>query len=107
MVDFSSAYTLSRISWQDTQNFSVFVSSSAVLKAPQKVTPAKNPPMMRMPNAIAELGRLNTSHSSSAKLMRRLELGFRGSSATVIAGPRAEYCSVTNRYQQNHFSRAV
>ena len=32
-------YTLSRISWQPMQNVSVLVSSSAVLKPPQKMTP--------------------------------------------------------------------
>src|SRR6266704_3823239 len=36
MVDFNSANTLSRISWQPVQNFSVLVSSCAELKQPHK-----------------------------------------------------------------------
>ena len=45
----SSWYTLSCISWQETQNFSVLVTSSAVLKPPQKITPQTNPPSVRKP----------------------------------------------------------
>src|SRR5262249_15463033 len=97
MVDFNSAYTLSRISWQETQNFSVFVSSSAVLKAPQKNTPAKNPPRTSKPSAITELGCRNTSHNSSTKFMKRLELGFRGSSAAVTPDLQAARCLVASR----------
>ncbi|MNG41242.1 hypothetical protein D3C84_1302960 [compost metagenome] len=49
MVSLSSTNTLSRISWHDTQNFSVLVSSRAVLKPPQKMIPAMNPPRVRKP----------------------------------------------------------
>ena len=49
MVCFSSWNTLSCISWQEVQNVSVLVSSSAVLKAPQKTTPAMKPPMVKKP----------------------------------------------------------
>src|SRR5262249_37196122 len=66
MVDLSSANTLSRISWQNVQNFSVLVSSSAVLKPPQKITPATKPARTRTPRPNTELGRTNTPHNSTA-----------------------------------------
>src|ERR1043165_2229005 len=66
IVDFSSANTLSRISWQPVQNFSVLVISSAVLKAPQNTTPAINPASTRSPRLNTELGRRSPPQSSSA-----------------------------------------
>ena len=65
IVDFSSANTLSRISWQPVQNFSVLVTSSAVLKPPQKITPATKPASTSTPRLNTELGRRSTSHSST------------------------------------------
>src|SRR5687768_1957207 len=47
MVPFSSSKTFVFISWQLTQNFSVFVASRTVLNPPQKNTPATNPPSVR------------------------------------------------------------
>ena len=38
-----------RISWQPMQNVSVLVTSIAVLKPPQKMTPAMKPTMVRKP----------------------------------------------------------
>jgi len=40
---------LSSISWQEMQNASVLVASSAVLKPPQKMMPAMNPPSVSAP----------------------------------------------------------
>ena len=57
MVPFSSAYTLSRISWQPVQNFSVLVSSIAVLKAPQNRMPPMKPPIVKKPRLKCTLGR--------------------------------------------------
>src|SRR6266536_5941793 len=71
MVDFSSANTLSRISWQPVQNFSVLVSSSAVLNPPQNTTPATNPANTSMPSPNTELGRCSTSHNSTITPQRR------------------------------------
>ena len=86
MVDFSSANTLSRISWQPVQNFSVLVSSSAVLKPPQKITPATKPPSTSTPSLNTELGRRSTSHSSSdeapdARAQPAIGCGAAGSAA--------------------------
>ncbi|MND89064.1 hypothetical protein D3C80_811070 [compost metagenome] len=43
MVSRYSTKTLSFISWQPVQNFSVLEASMAVLKPPQKMTPPKKP----------------------------------------------------------------
>src|SRR6478752_8762201 len=64
IVVFSSSNTFSRISWQEVQNFSVLVSSSAVLNAPQNMMPAMNPPSTSTPSANTELGRRSVSHRS-------------------------------------------
>src|SRR6185503_6672271 len=50
--------TLSCISWHEVQNFSVLVTSSAVLKAPQNSTPQMKPPSARNPRLQCVLGRL-------------------------------------------------
>jgi hypothetical protein len=42
------------------QNVSVFVASSAVLKAPQNRMPATNPPTVRKPRLKYALGRRTT-----------------------------------------------
>ncbi|MNU07712.1 hypothetical protein D3C72_2534300 [compost metagenome] len=57
MVVFSSAKTLSRISWQPVQNFSVFVSSIAVLKPPQNTMPATKPATVSTPRLMCVAGR--------------------------------------------------
>src|SRR3954447_13019137 len=54
----SSWNTLLRISWHEVQNFSVLVTSSAVLKAPQNRTPQTKPPNARKPRLRCVLGRL-------------------------------------------------
>src|SRR5215468_10682632 len=88
MVDLSSANTLSRISWQLVQNFSVLVNSSAVLKPPQEMTPATKPASTSVPSAKTELGRVSTPHNSKAKSQhraRKRRFAF-GSSAVVVIG---------------------
>src|SRR5205085_10749526 len=85
-VDLSSANTLSRISWQPVQNFSVLVSSSAVLKPPQKITPATKPASTSTPRLNTELGRRSTPHNSQTKPHTRRGNDARGGrSAAVIA----------------------
>ena len=89
MVDFSSANTLSRISWQPVQNFSVLVSSSAVLKPPQKITPATKPASTSTPSPNTELGRRSTSHSSTHEAQtapHEPRVARRLSAVVVIAG---------------------
>src|SRR3954471_1468834 len=86
MVVLSSANTLSRISWQPVQNFSVLVSSSAVLKPPQNTTPATKPASTSTPSTNTELGRRNTSHNSTMKFHRRASQdrgGAAGSTALI------------------------
>ncbi len=83
MVVFNSAKTLSRISWQEVQNFSVLVSSSAVLKPPQKITPAAKPASTNMPSPKIELGRSSTSRSSIAKFHTRRNNPGRGSGLSI------------------------
>jgi hypothetical protein len=87
MVVFSSENTLSRISWQLVQNFSVLVSSSAVLKPPQNITPAKKPAKTSTPSPNTELGRRSTSHNSTMKLQRRTSHDRRGAAgSTTLIG---------------------
>src|SRR6478736_2079657 len=92
IVDFSSANTLSRISWQPVQNFSVLVNSSAVLKPPQNTTPATNPANTRTPRPNTELGRRSTPHNSTTKAQSRANHDWRGAagSTALIAAPRAQ-----------------
>src|SRR4249920_1994907 len=89
MVDFSSANTLSRISWQLVQNFSVLVSSSAVLNPPQKITPATKPASTSTPSPNTELGRRSTSHKSRTNLHIRVsrEVGGAAGAAVLIGAP--------------------
>src|SRR5438046_9224918 len=91
MVVFSSANTLSRISWQPVQNFSVLVTSSAVLKPPQNTTPATKPANISTPSPNTELGRRNTSHNSTTKVQSRASRDRRGKpwSAVLIGALRA------------------
>src|SRR3954454_22893476 len=90
IVDFSSEKTLSRISWQPVQNFSVLVTSSAVLKPPQKMTPATNPASTSTPSPNTELGRRSTSHSSTTKNQTCLGRDGRGGSSELIAARPAQ-----------------
>lgn len=86
MVDFNSANTLSAISWQPVQNFSVLVSSSAVLKPPQNITPATKPASTSTPSPNTELGRSSTSQSSTTKRQARARkpgCGAEGSAALI------------------------
>src|SRR3954447_1957232 len=91
IVGFSSANTLSRISWQPVQNFSVLVSSSAVLKPPQNTTPATKPANTSTPSPNTELGRRSTSHNSTTNRQLRLRADGRrnavGSTAVIGARP--------------------
>src|ERR1700712_2431500 len=86
IVGFSSANTLSRISWQPVQNFSVLVTSSAVLNPPQNTTPATKPASTSTPSPNTELGRRRTSHSSTIKAQSRVNHDRRGTpwSAALI-----------------------
>jgi hypothetical protein len=88
MVDFSSANTLSRISWQPVQNFSVLVSSSAVLNPPQNTTPATKPASTSAPSPNTELGRRSTSQSSMTNVHSRAshDGGAAGSTTLLIGG---------------------
>src|SRR3954470_396403 len=87
IVGFSSANTLSRISWQPVQNFSVFVNSNAVLKPPQNTTPATKPANTSTPSPNTDLGRRNPSHNSTTKVQTRASHDRRGApwSAALIA----------------------
>src|SRR4029079_19206941 len=85
MVVFSSENTLSRISWQPVQNFSVLVSSSAVLKPPQNTTPATKPASTSTPSPNTELGRRSTSHSSTTKPQIRAADDRRDAAAGSVA----------------------
>src|SRR3954451_4958577 len=91
IVDFSSAKTLSRISWQPVQNFSVLVSSRAVLKPPQNTMPATKPASTSTPSPNTELGLRSTSHSSTTNLQIRTNSDDRcsGESFAVIGVPPA------------------
>src|SRR4051794_29521867 len=80
MVVFISANTLSRISWQPVQNFSVLVNSIAVLKPPQKMIPATKPANTSVPSANTELGRRSTSHNSTTNAQSRASHDGRGAS---------------------------
>src|SRR5436190_7816891 len=71
IVGFSSENTLSRISWHPVQNFSVLVSSSAVLNPPQNTTPATKPANTSTPSPNTELGRRSTFHNSTTKAHSR------------------------------------
>src|SRR6478736_1019777 len=84
-VDFSSWNTLSCISWQLVQNFSVLVNSSAVLKAPQNTTPATKPASTSTPSPNTELGRRSTSHSSTTKPQIRAGDDRRDAAAGSVA----------------------
>src|SRR5215470_17190365 len=108
MVDFNSANTLSCISWQDVQNFSVLVTSSAVLNAPQKITPATKPPSTNAPSPNTELGRISTSHSSRVKFHARLIIPTFGGgrSSVLIAVHPARRGRASCRYRRNHCSPA-
>src|SRR4051794_18681127 len=87
IVGFSSANTLSRISWQPVQNFSVLVSSSAVLKPPQNTTPATKPANTSTPRPNTELGRRSTSHNSTTNAQNRPSQDRRGAAgSTVLIG---------------------
>src|SRR5689334_9552412 len=87
MVGFSSANTLSRISWQEVQNFSVLVNSFAVLKAPQKIMPAAKPASTSTPrpnkwkrdNPIAQEAALRGGLIGSPETLRRKLRRFRTS----------------------------
>src|SRR6478752_7187029 len=83
IVGFSSANTLSRISWQLVQNFSVLVSSSAVLKPPQNTTPATKPASTSTPSPNTELGRRSTSQSSTMKPQTRASQERRGTAGSA------------------------
>src|SRR4051794_21750068 len=65
IVVFSSSYTLVFISWQPTQNFSLLVASSTVLKPPQNMTPAAKPPSVRKPRLRYRLGFESVRHGRS------------------------------------------
>src|SRR5258707_987110 len=104
MVVFNSENTLSRISWQLVQNFSVLVNSSAVLKAPQNTTPATKPASTSTPSPNTELGRRITFHSSTAKVQIRASNEGRDAAGPValigvLPVPRG---SARYRYRQNH-----
>jgi hypothetical protein len=87
IVGFSSANTLSRISWQPVQNFSVLVSSSAVLKPPQNTMPATKPANISTPSPNTELGRRSTSHNSTTKNHSRASHDLHGAAgSTVLIG---------------------
>src|SRR5262245_45390082 len=88
IVVFSSSNTLVRISWQLTQNFSVLVSSSAVLNAPQNRMPAINPASTSAPRLNTVLGRRSTPQMSQPNAHARDQNEGRGASVVVIAGPR-------------------
>src|SRR3954466_4999394 len=90
-VDFNSANTLSRISWQLVQNFSVLVISSAVLKPPQKMTPATKPASTRTPSPNTELGLRSTFHSSTTNVQIRASIDRRGWLMSLIDFPPAQH----------------
>src|SRR5206468_4650565 len=106
MVVFSSANTLSRISWQLAQNFSVLVNSSAVLNPPQKTTPAMKPASTSTPSPNTELGRRSTSHNSTTKAHVRASQDRRaaaaGSTALIGVLP-ARHGSAWYRYRRNRW----
>src|SRR5690242_21534213 len=111
MVVLSSSNTFERISWQETQNVSVLVSSSPVLNAPQKITPATKPASTRNPRLNMELGRINTPQISRANESTRLQKDGLGTSVVVIAVSSARLPSAPCRCRRNHcrpeFSRCV
>lgn len=59
--------TLVFISWQEMQNVSVFVSSSAVLNAPQNMTPPTKPPSVRKPRLSVAAGVLTIFQTQESK----------------------------------------
>src|SRR3982751_4887494 len=105
MVVFSAANTLSRISWQPVQNFSVLVSSSAVLNPPQNTTPATKPASTSTPSPNAELGRRSTSHHSTTNPQIRPSHDRRGAgrSTALIDVPPELHGSASYRCRRNHW----
>src|SRR5262245_673044 len=84
------------------QKASVFVSSRAVLKAPQKIMPAMKPANTRNPRLKTELGRRSTSQILTAKESVRCQKEGSGASVVVIVVPRAPRASAGCQYRQNH-----
>src|SRR4029079_3649741 len=84
------------------QKVSVFVSSSAVLNAPQKIIPATKPASTRKPRLKIELGRRSTSQSLRAKVSARCQKEGCGASVVVIVAPQGPPASAGCRYRQNH-----
>src|SRR3954453_20130932 len=97
IVDFNSANTLSRISWQEVQKFSVLVSSSPVLKAPQNITPATKPASTSTPRLNTLLGRRSTVHNSRANAVKRPPTVLEVSAADVICFYLFSHCSTACR----------
>src|SRR6476620_6553799 len=72
MVVFNSEKTLSRISWQLVQNFSVLVNSSAVLNAPQNMMPHTKPPNARNARLKCVLGWIAISQNQKSNAFNRV-----------------------------------
>src|SRR5262249_54233129 len=91
-------------SWQEVQNFSVLVTSSAVLNAPQKITPATKPPSTNAPSPNTELGRISTSHISRVKFHARLIIPTFGGgrSSVLIAFHPLRRGRASCRYRRKH-----